>query len=110
MAGWRFCRGLPAGCRVFDIRNPDNPRAIAYFIPAPNDTGCGPQGGPSPGPGCTMANTGRDGHTVNAIHTNNVEVDDRGLIYIADRAGTGMHIIKLTGQAAAAAVGAGNEQ
>jgi hypothetical protein len=32
------------------------------------------------------------------------------LIYIADRAGTGMHVIKLTGQAAAAAVGAGNEQ
>jgi len=30
-------------------------------------------------------------------------VDDRGLIYIADRDGTGMHIIKLTGQAAAAA-------
>ena len=71
--------------------------------PQPNDTGCGPQGGPSPGQGCTFANTGRDGHTVNAIHTNNAEVDDRGLIYIADRAGTGMHIIKLTGQAAAAA-------
>jgi hypothetical protein len=93
------------GLRVFDIRNPDDPRPIAYFVPAPNDTGCGPQGGPSPGPGCTFANTGRDGHTVNAIHTNNVELDDRGLIYIADRAGTGMHIIKLTGEAAAAASG-----
>jgi len=34
------------------------------------------------------------------IQTNNVEVDDRGLIYSADRAGTGQHIIRLTGRAA----------
>ncbi len=95
------------GLRVWDIRNPDDPRPIAYFIPDPNDTGCGPQGGPSPGPGCTFGNTGRDGHTVNAIHTNNVELDDRGLIYIADRAGTGMHVIRLTGEAAEVTVAFG---
>src|SRR5215472_204260 len=93
------------GLRVFDIRNPDDARPIAYFIPDPNDTGCGAQGGPSPGPGCTFGNTGRVGHTVNAIHTNNVELDDRGLIYLADRAGTGMHIVKLTGEAADVAHG-----
>ena len=34
------------------------------------------------------------------IQTNNVEVDDRGLIYSADRAGTGQHVIRLTGRAA----------
>ncbi len=34
-----------------------------------------------------------------AIQTNNVEVDDRGYIYIADRAGTGMHILGVTGEA-----------
>jgi hypothetical protein len=33
------------------------------------------------------------------IQTNNVEVDDRGYIYGADRAGTGMHILELTGSA-----------
>jgi hypothetical protein len=93
------------GVRVWDIRNPDAARAIGYFVPAPNTTGCGPQGGPSPGSGCTFANAGRDNHMVNAIQTNNVEVDDRGLIYIADRAGTGMHILKLTGTAAAAVRG-----
>jgi hypothetical protein len=93
------------GTRVFDIRNPDAARPIAYFIPAPNDTGCGAQGGPSPGPGCTFANTGRNNHSVNAIQTNNVEVDARGLIYSADRAGTGMHILKLTGAAARAVRG-----
>jgi hypothetical protein len=88
------------GVRVFDIRNPDDAREVGYFIPAPNDTGCGPLGGPSPGPGCTFPNVGRNNHAVNAIQTNNVEVDDRGFIYIADRAGTGMHILKLTGLAA----------
>jgi hypothetical protein len=34
-----------------------------------------------------------------AIQTNNVEVDDRGYIYIIDRANTGMHILELTGAA-----------
>ena len=93
------------GVRVFDIRNPDAARAIGYFVPAPNDTGCGPAGGPSPGPGCTFANTGRDSHAVRAIQTNNPELDDRGYIYLADRAGTGMHILKLTGAAKRAVEG-----
>jgi len=97
IAAW-FAGGL----RVFDIRNPDHAGPIAYFVPAPNDTGCGPKGGPSPGPGCTFANAGRDNHMVNAIQSNNVELDDRGYIYVADRAGTGMHIVKLTGDAAKA--------
>ena len=34
-----------------------------------------------------------------AIQTNSVEVDDRGLIYLADRADTGLHIVELTGAA-----------
>ncbi len=29
----------------------------------------------------------------------NVEVDDRGLVYIVDRAGTGAHVLELTGDA-----------
>jgi hypothetical protein len=36
-----------------------------------------------------------------AIQTNNVEVDDRGYIYIADRADTGLHILELTSPARA---------
>ena len=38
-----------------------------------------------------------------AIQTNNVETDDRGYIYIVDRANTGMHILELTGEARATA-------
>jgi len=100
------------GVRVWDIRNPDAARPIAYFVPAPNgpysapytvpnscDETVGGAGGPGFGPGCTFSNSGRNGHTVFNIHTNNPEVDDRGFIYIADRSGTGMHILKLTGAA-----------
>ena len=34
-----------------------------------------------------------------AVQTNNVEVDERGFIYIVDRASTGLHILELTGSA-----------
>ena len=36
-----------------------------------------------------------------AIQTNNVEVGDRGLVDLVDRANTGLHIVELTGSAAA---------
>jgi hypothetical protein len=85
-----------AGTRIFDIRNPFAVREIAYFIPAPNKstmTFC-PDGvsHPDGDPGITSACT-------RVIQTNNVELDDRGLIYSADRAGAGLHIIRLTGAA-----------
>ena len=38
-----------------------------------------------------------------AIQTNNVDTDDRGYIYIVDRANTGMHVLELTGEARAIA-------
>ena len=34
-----------------------------------------------------------------AIQTNNVEIDDRNFIYLADRANTGLHIVELKGKA-----------
>ncbi|MEO8203814.1 MAG: hypothetical protein ABI630_08125 [Betaproteobacteria bacterium] len=44
------------------------------------------------------------GHYVPAgANTNNVEVDERGYIYIVDRGGLGMHILNLTGSARAVA-------
>jgi len=78
-----------AGVRVWDIRDPSDPVPVAYFIPAPNENTIA---------NCLVVN-GKQIDCKNAIQTNNVELDDRGFIYIADRAGTGMHILRLTGKA-----------
>ena len=51
-----------------------------------------------PDPTC-VKRRGADARAKIAIQTNNVEVDDRGYIYITDRADTGLHILELTGEA-----------
>ena len=79
-----------AGARIIDVRDPFNLAEVAYFIPATTertDERCATIDGVET---CQVA-----------IQTNNVEVDDRGLIYLADRADTGLHIVELTGPAAA---------
>ncbi len=85
-----FTSQFNAGVRVTDIRDPYNPKEAAFFIPAVNantDLRCGPfQGNPN--------------KCVQVVQTNNVATDDRGFVYIVDRATSGMHVLKLTGAAA----------
>jgi hypothetical protein len=83
-----FLAHFNAGVRALDIRDPLQPREIGFYIPAitaKTDRRC--------------VGTGADQRCKVAIQTNNVEVDDRGYIYIVDRANTGMHIVELTGAA-----------
>lgn len=64
------------GVRIWDIREPQAPTEVAFYVPESN------------------ANTSADGYM-----TNNVEIDNRGYIYVVDRNGAGMDILELMGQA-----------
>jgi hypothetical protein len=87
-----FASWFNAGVRAIDIRDPYQPKEVGYFIPA-----------------ITQATDRRCIKVDNqerckiAIQTNNVETDDRGYIYIVDRANTGLHILELSGEARAIA-------
>ena len=73
-----------------NVRNPYPPTEVAFYIPpttAKTDKRCARIGGVDT---CKTA-----------IQTNNVEVDDRGFVYIVDGANTGTHILELTGSARA---------
>jgi len=91
-----FLSWFNAGVRVLDVRNPYRPREIAHYIPAATaktDRRC-------------VDNIKKVNCKVQ-IQINNVEVDDRGLIYAVDRADTGLFILELTGEARALARPAG---
>jgi hypothetical protein len=64
------------GVRVWDIREPQGPVEVAFYVPVSNQ------------------NT-----TANGYMTNNVEVDNRGYIYATDRNGSGLDILELKGPA-----------
>jgi hypothetical protein len=90
-----------AGIQVWDIRDPTSPRRIAYFIQAPNANtlpNCASAGG-------ILSTT----YCPNATFSDLGEVDDRGYIYNMDRAGSGVTVLQLKGNAAQVITGQGAE-
>src|SRR2546425_1012945 len=84
-----FVSNFNGGVRAFDVRDPYNPDNVAFFIPsvtANTDLRCGTLNG--------VSNVCRQ-----VIQTNNVASDDRGCVYIVDRAATGLHVLELQGEA-----------
>jgi len=88
-----FFAHFNAGLRAVDIRDPYHPKEIAYYIPAVTERG---------DKRCAKLDAGQE-HCARVVQTNNVEVDNRGYIYIVDRANNGMHILELAGPARDAA-------
>jgi hypothetical protein len=77
-----FLAYFTGGVRVWDIREPQAPLEVGFYVPEAN------------------ANTTADGYM-----TNNVEVDDRGFIYATDRNGSGLDILELHGPARSSGLG-----
>jgi hypothetical protein len=71
-----FLTYFTGGVRVWDIRNPEKPEEVGFYVPVANQ------------------NT-----TATGYMTNNVEVDNRGFVYIVDRNGSGLDILRVTGRA-----------
>jgi hypothetical protein len=87
-----FVTWFNAGVRAIDIRDPYSPKEVGFFIPAITE---------ATEKRCIKVD-GQD-RCKTAIQSNNVETDDRGYIYVVDRANTGLHILELTGEARAIA-------
>lgn len=82
-----FVAYFKGGLRVVDLTDPFNMREVGWFIPATTDA--------------TMIRPSRfydapelQGLTDRVIQTNDVDIDRRGLAYVSDRAGTGLHVIE----------------
>ena len=83
-----FITFFNAGVRALDVRDPYHPKEAGYFIPPIT---------PATDKRCIKVDGQERCKT--AIQSNNVETDERGYIYVVDRANTGLHILDLTGDA-----------
>ena len=84
-----FLAYFTGGVRAFDIREPQSPVEVGFYVPLP-------------------ATTVPKLEAAGGYMTNNLEVDNRGFIYATDRQGYGLDIIELTGRARSIGSGHGD--
>lgn len=75
-----FTSYFNAGVRAWDLTDPQAGKEVGFYVPTGPVNPCGK------GTDCSYM-------------TNNVEVDNRGIVIIVDRIGSGMDLLKLTGEA-----------
>ena len=82
-----FLAYFNAGLRVLDMSDPFKPTEVGFYVPATTDR--------------TLARPSRfdDDPSLQSlnkivIQTNDVDLDYRGLAYLSDRGGTGLHIVE----------------
>ena len=79
-----------AGLRVLDVSDPFHPTEVGHYVPATTER--------------TLARPSRFEHDPAlqgldrpVIQSNDVDLDRRGLAYVTDRGGTGLHIVEHVG-------------
>jgi hypothetical protein len=78
-----FLAYFTGGVRAWDIREPQAPVEVGFYVPVSNANTVQPDG----------------------YMTNNVEVDNRGYVIVVDRNGSGMDILELRGRARSIGLG-----
>jgi hypothetical protein len=78
-----FLAYFTGGVRAWDIREPQAPVEVGFYVPQSNANTVQPDG----------------------YMTNNVEVDNRGYVVVVDRNGSGMDILELRGRARSIGLG-----
>ena len=78
-----FLAYFTGGVRAWDIREPQAPVEVGFYVPVANVNTVQPDG----------------------YMTNNVEVDNRGYVFVVDRNGAGMDILELHGTARSIGLG-----
>jgi hypothetical protein len=82
-----FLTYFSAGLRILDLSDPYLPREVGHYVPATTDR-------TRTRPSRFERDPELQGLNQTVIQSNDVDLDHRGLAYVTDRAGTGLHVVE----------------